>query len=101
MTHEPPWSGAYRDAQQRVGEVRLSERDILLVSRVQHGQQWYARLRVHRLTQHGSTLHKVPGEQGLIVPLEQVAAVVAVLQQTLEAGERQPRPSAEEEEPPC
>ena len=53
MTHEPPRPGAYWDAQERIGEVRLSERDVLLVSRVRHEDRWYARLRGHRLTAHG------------------------------------------------
>ena len=76
--------GTYWEAQERVGQVSLSARDTLVVSIVKHGAQWFARLRVHQTVGEGATQRQVPGKQGLIVPIEQAAAVAALLTQAVE-----------------
>ena len=69
------------DAQERVGEVRLSPQTTLLVSLVRRSGRWYVRLRTYRLEPRRRGQRSVPGNQGLIVPVEAVGELVALLRQ--------------------
>ena len=88
MTSE---GGGYWDAQERVGSVRLSARDTLIVSRVRHADAWYIRLQVHRSEVVDGVPRSTPGQRGVILPAAVGVELAALLQQ---AGERPPRQRA-------
>ena len=71
----------YWDSQARIGEARLSERDTLVVSLVRHGDAQYVRLQVHRRTLVDGVLQSVPGQKGVILPIDTVADVAELLTQ--------------------
>jgi hypothetical protein len=72
---------AYWDSQQRLGQVRLSDRDTVLVSLVSKADRYYVRLRVHRRELSEGVTRSVPGNQGLIVPVAAAADLAALLRQ--------------------
>lgn len=80
----------YWDSQQRVGQVSLSERDVLLVAKLQHGDDLYIRLQVHRRTVNHRAPVTTPGTKGVILPLAAVSAIAELLRQALASEERPP-----------
>jgi hypothetical protein len=84
--------GSYWDAQERIGQVALSERVSLVVSLVGRKGAWYVRLQQHRHEGQGASQRSVPTERGLMLPVGQIGALVDLLEQ---ARDRVPQSFAE------
>ena len=82
--NDRPTPSNYWDSQERIGQVSLSERDSLVVSLVRHGSTQYVRLQVHRRMLVDGVLQSVPGQKGVILPIDTVANVGELLVQATE-----------------
>jgi hypothetical protein len=80
-------SAAYWDTQEGIGQLALSKRDTLVVSLVGKADHWYVRVRMHRKEEVDGEVRSVPGNQGLIIPVDRAGDLAALLQQ---AQARQP-----------
>ena len=67
------------DAQERIGEVRLSDRSTLLVSLVRRAGRWYVRMQTHRWEGEGNAARWVLGNHGLILRIEVIGEVDTAL----------------------
>ncbi len=85
--NDRPTPANYWDSQERIGQVSLSERDALVVSLVRHGAAHYVRLQVHRHTLVDGVPQSVPGQKGVILPIDTAADVAELL---IQAAERRP-----------
>ncbi len=102
--NEPPTPANYWDTQERIDQVELSPRDALVVSVVSHSGAHYVRLQVHRTETVDGTLRSSAGQKGVILPIDSVAAVAALLTQTVERRttsvyEQRPIVAEEEDDP--
>ena len=88
MPHETPRT--YWDSQERIGQVALSDRDVLLVAKLYHGAEQYVRLQVHRRTMVDGVPTTTPGTKGVILPLAAVAEIAELLRQALASEEPPP-----------
>ena len=93
--NDRPTPTNYWDRQEPIGQVSLSERDMLVVSLVTHGAAQYVRLQVHRRTLVEGVLQSVPGQKGVILPIDTAADVAELL---VQATERRPADPAQERE---
>lgn len=88
MSDDPPRT--FWDSQERIGRVSLSEQDVLLVAKLQHGSGHYVRLQVHRRSVVDDVPTTTPGTKGMILPLVSMGEVAELLRRVLEAEERPP-----------
>lgn len=80
----------YWDSQERIGQVALSDRDLLLVAKLQHGDERYVRLQVHRRTVVDGVPTTTPGTRGVILPLAAAGDVAELLRQAVVSEARPP-----------
>ena len=93
--NDRPTPVSYWDSQEHIGQVSLSARDALVVSLVGHGDAQYVRLQVHCRTLVDGVLQNVPGQKGVIPPIDAAADVAELL---VQATERRPADPSQERE---
>src|SRR5687767_3269670 len=75
---------AYWEAQEGIGQLALSKRDTLVISLVGKADHWYVRVRMYRREEVDGEVRSVPGNQGLILPVDRAGDLAALLQQAQE-----------------